>query len=116
MEQSTNTRPKRNERDLIAVTFYVVVALAAYGFTLPRYTFEPVGCSGTCDFAAMHRAMQPFLWFDLILLVVVVIAFVVMWTLRIRSLWLSLSALIVTAVYAVIANVAFSVAQTTGTG
>ena len=98
MEQSTNTRPKRNERDLIAVTFYVVVALAAYGFTLPRYTFEPVGCSGTCDFAAMHRAMQPFLWFDLILLVVVVIA------------------LIVTAVYAVIANVAFSVAQTTGTG
>lgn len=116
MEQSTNTRPKRSERDLIAATFYVVVALAAFGYTFVRYTFEGVGCSGTCDFAAMERAIQPFLWFDLILFVVVVVAFVVMWTLRIPSLWLTLSALFVTAVYAVIANVAFSIAQTTGTG
>ncbi|WP_341977001.1 hypothetical protein LTA6_001467 [Microbacterium sp. LTA6] len=105
------------EKSAVGFVLYVFVSLAA-GFVTFFRQFEGVTCSatGTCDGVVMYYAVQPFLWINGVLLVLVVSASIVLWVRRTSNVWLPVSALIFISVYAVIANIVFTVAKTTGNG
>ena len=99
------------------MVFYVFVSLAA-GFVTFFRQFEGVTCSttGSCNGTVMYLAVEPFLWINGALLVLVLIGSIVLWVRRTPSVWLPVAALIFISVYAVITNVVFTVAKTTGNG
>lgn len=112
-QKSSHRTPQENS--VVAIVFYVFVSLAA-GFVTFFRQFEGVTCSttGTCDGTVMYYAVQPFLWINGVLPVLVLIASIVLWARRTPSVWLPVSALIFISAYAVIANIVFTVAKTTG--
>ena len=112
-----SSRHTPQESSAVAIVFYVFVSLAS-GFVTFFRQFEGVTCSttGTCNGTVMHLAVEPFLWINGVLLVLVLIGSFILWVRRTPAVWLPVAALIFISAYAVITNIVFAVAKTTGNG